>query len=204
MCIKIYLNISWFSVFVHFEKQFSKNGLYNLMLLRCTWLLPPLSRCIWNLENQHVVVQPFVHPAMVSLASVPQQRVKYRQRRAAAKYHRPSCSRAVNDSHLVSYFFLHIHPARTHSWRTPAAARICPSSCLCSGFPSFEARVALPFSNPACHWLRIPSQLTWSSYSFILCIIFLSTYSKISISCNWKIEPLPAVGSLYSQDMFCM
>lgn len=47
----------------------------------------------------------------------------------------------------------------------------------------------------------IPSQLTWSLHTFILHVIFLSTSTKISISCNWKIEPLPTVDS---QDMFCM
>lgn len=35
-------------------------------------------------------------------------------------------------------------------------------------------------------------------------VILLSTYSKKSISYNWKTEPLPTVGSLFRQDRFCM
>lgn len=106
-CLIFCLNIIWNAVL--------QKGSNNLTFFRCTWLLLALSSHVYNLENQHMVVCPFIHLATVSLALVPLPKVKYKQRRAAAKYHLLSSSQAVNDSHLIAYFFLHTHLAYASS-----------------------------------------------------------------------------------------
>lgn len=183
------LNIIW--------KADLQEGSNNLTLFRCTWLLLALSRHVYNLEHQHMVLCPFIHLATVSLASAPLPKDKYKQRRTAPKHHLLSGTQAVNDSHLTSYFFLHTHLAYTSSHQHLSL------QLSLQRFSLIGARVALLFPNLVCHWLHTP-QLTWSAHTSILYIIFLSTYSKIPISCNWETEPLPAVGSLPSQDMFCV
>lgn len=179
-------------------KAILQKGSFNLMLLRCFWLLPlqEYTFKIWKIRIWFCV-HSFTLTRCLWLQCLYMSQIQ--QRRATAKHPHPSCSCVVNDSHLISSFLLHTHPA--HLMCTSPSQDLSLQLFLQWFTPIWKKKLLLCL---ACYWLPAASQLTWSSQAFILHVILLSTYSKKSISYNWKIEPLPTVGSLFSQDRFCM
>lgn len=146
-----------------------------------------------------MILCPFIYPDMVSLASVP-----LHESNATAKHPLPSCSWMVNDSHLLSSFFSHTHPAHlmgtstslslqfSLQWFSPiwkSSFSFCSRACLLLMTCSFPAYLVITSCYVA---LWFFSQLTVKSLLAIIGKLnlfqpWVAYLPKIGFACKWSV-----------------